>query len=142
MASNDLQSSQSNECPICMESLTLPCKLPCGHIFCFLCIKGTLNISPRCSLCRRDISTDYINNVKFKFEFELNLNVKFFIFSLIWLLLLLHLIVLMSLFGSTKEIVDGGNTTKEQATSLNLNSMQMSTNLKYKSQIKRMKLIY
>lgn len=63
------QSGQSDECPICMEALTLPCKLPCGHVFCFLCIKGTFNDSPKCSLCRRDISPSYLNNViNFLFE--------------------------------------------------------------------------
>lgn len=27
------------DCPICLQASVLPCKLPCGHIFCFLCVK-------------------------------------------------------------------------------------------------------
>lgn len=27
------------ECPICLQACIHPARLPCGHIFCFLCVK-------------------------------------------------------------------------------------------------------
>lgn len=27
------------ECPICLQTCIHPARLPCGHIFCFLCVK-------------------------------------------------------------------------------------------------------
>lgn len=27
------------ECPICLQKCIHPARLPCGHIFCFLCVK-------------------------------------------------------------------------------------------------------
>jgi E3 ubiquitin-protein ligase RNF146 len=55
--------SNANEldCSICMDSLQYPCKLDCGHIFCFLCIKGSfVNHSSKCALCRAEISSDFL----------------------------------------------------------------------------------
>lgn len=37
-------------------------KLTCGHIFCFLCIKGVAFRSRRCALCRKDVDLKYFNN--------------------------------------------------------------------------------
>lgn len=50
------------ECPICLQSCIHPCKLPCGHIFCFLCVKGVAYKNRRCALCRRDIPQEYLEN--------------------------------------------------------------------------------
>ena len=49
----------SAECPICMLAPTYPVRLDvCGHVFCFLCIKGVCLRSPSCPMCRADISGD------------------------------------------------------------------------------------
>ena len=39
-----------------------PVKLPCAHIFCFLCVKGVAIQSKRCALCRTEIPPEYFNN--------------------------------------------------------------------------------
>lgn len=50
------------DCPVCLQSCFYPVKLPCGHIFCFLCIKGVVLRSKRCALCRHSLSVDYLEN--------------------------------------------------------------------------------
>ena len=47
-----------NECPVCIDTMVSPCKLPCGHIFCYECLDTILDIKPRCPLCRQDICID------------------------------------------------------------------------------------
>lgn len=54
------------ECAICFEVCKFPVQLPCSHVFCFLCIKGsTFNVSFRCALCRQDVPHDYFDHPKF-----------------------------------------------------------------------------
>jgi E3 ubiquitin-protein ligase RNF146 len=50
------------DCPVCLQRCTLPVKLTCGHIFCFLCIKGVAFRSRRCALCRKDVDLKYFDN--------------------------------------------------------------------------------
>ena len=50
------------DCSVCLQSCFYPVKLPCGHIFCFLCIKGVILRSKRCALCRDSLSVDYLEN--------------------------------------------------------------------------------
>ncbi|GAB6029856.1 hypothetical protein CHUAL_005565 [Chamberlinius hualienensis] len=50
------------ECPVCLQNCVHPVRLPCGHIFCFLCIKGATNLSKRCALCRKELPVDYLDN--------------------------------------------------------------------------------
>lgn len=50
------------DCSVCLQSAFYPVKLPCGHIFCFLCIKGVVLRSRRCALCRQSVSVDYLDN--------------------------------------------------------------------------------
>ena len=50
------------DCPVCLQSCTLPVKLTCGHVFCFLCIKGVAFRSRRCALCRHDVDLKYFDN--------------------------------------------------------------------------------
>ncbi|KAG8232540.1 hypothetical protein J437_LFUL012890, partial [Ladona fulva] len=54
------------ECAVCLQTCVHPCRLPCGHIFCFLCIKGTVatthpGLVRRCALCRREIPSDFLD---------------------------------------------------------------------------------
>lgn len=48
------------ECAVCLQTCIHPAQLPCGHIFCFLCIKGIANQSKRCAMCRQEIPRDFI----------------------------------------------------------------------------------
>ncbi|XP_045464876.1 E3 ubiquitin-protein ligase rnf146 isoform X1 [Harmonia axyridis] len=50
------------ECAICLQPCVHPAELPCGHIFCFLCVKGIVFQNKRCALCRQVIPREYINN--------------------------------------------------------------------------------
>lgn len=45
------------ECSICLEKCTLPYKLECSHVFCFLCLKRSYESTNRhCPLCRSYIT--------------------------------------------------------------------------------------
>ncbi|KAH7976626.1 hypothetical protein HPB52_017026 [Rhipicephalus sanguineus] len=46
------------ECAICLQKCIHPARLPCGHIFCFLCVKGIANQSKRCAMCRQSPSPE------------------------------------------------------------------------------------
>ena len=48
------------ECSICLSPAVHPVQLPCSHIFCFLCVKGSANRSKRCALCRQVIPPQYL----------------------------------------------------------------------------------
>ncbi|XP_070557123.1 E3 ubiquitin-protein ligase rnf146-like isoform X1 [Ptychodera flava] len=49
------------ECAVCLQTCVQPVQLPCGHIFCFLCVKGVANQSKRCALCRNEIPMEFLN---------------------------------------------------------------------------------
>lgn len=51
-------------CPICLMKPVHPIKLPCNHVFCFLCIKGASLQGPnsRCAICRAAIPASVIVN--------------------------------------------------------------------------------
>ena len=56
-------SPNSLQCPICIQTPNYPIKLdPCGHIFCFLCIKGVCFRASCCPMCRAQISRDIAFN--------------------------------------------------------------------------------
>ena len=59
------------DCAVCLQACLHPVQLPCGHIFCFLCVKGTASRSQRCALCRRDIPPGYVFNPHLLRETEL-----------------------------------------------------------------------
>jgi len=48
------------ECPVCLQLCVFPVKLPCSHVFCFLCLKGVAGRNRRCALCRADIPQDFV----------------------------------------------------------------------------------
>lgn len=50
------------ECPVCLQACIHPARLPCGHIFCFLCVKGVAFKNRRCAMCRRDIPPSYLEH--------------------------------------------------------------------------------
>uniref|UniRef100_A0A6P4F0H9 E3 ubiquitin-protein ligase n=1 Tax=Drosophila rhopaloa TaxID=1041015 RepID=A0A6P4F0H9_DRORH len=50
------------ECPICLQTCIHPARLPCGHIFCFLCVKGVAYKNPRCAMCRREIHAEFLDH--------------------------------------------------------------------------------
>ena len=59
---NEIEVEHHPDCPVCLQSSNYPVQLPCGHIFCYLCIKGVALRSRRCALCRQDITVDCIEN--------------------------------------------------------------------------------
>ncbi|XP_049285406.1 E3 ubiquitin-protein ligase rnf146 isoform X2 [Anopheles funestus] len=59
------EASSSNsklECPVCLQTCVHPVRLPCGHIFCFLCVKGVAFKNLRCAMCRCDIPLTYLDH--------------------------------------------------------------------------------
>lgn len=48
------------ECAVCLQTCIHPVRLPCTHIFCFLCIKGVAFQSRRCAMCRQEIPADVL----------------------------------------------------------------------------------
>ena len=54
-------SDSSVQCCICQEDCVNPVKLPCDHMFCYLCLKGVAVRSYRCALCRSPIPHGYID---------------------------------------------------------------------------------
>lgn len=53
-------SSQVPECAVCLQTCVHPVKLPCSHIFCYLCVKGVAFQSRRCAMCRQEIPADFL----------------------------------------------------------------------------------
>ncbi|VDP23952.1 unnamed protein product [Echinostoma caproni] len=52
------------DCSICLQRYVHPVELPCGHIFCFLCIKGCALHRRRCPMCRGRFSMRYLEDPK------------------------------------------------------------------------------
>ncbi|QQP49147.1 RING finger protein 146, partial [Caligus rogercresseyi] len=59
--STEVPESDSLECPVCLQSAVQPVKLPCKHIFCFLCVKGASAQNQACPLCRSPITHGYLD---------------------------------------------------------------------------------
>ena len=55
-------SLRSLECSVCLQPFSNPVKLPCGHSFCFLCVKGVATNNHNCALCR--LADDIVFNKK------------------------------------------------------------------------------
>ncbi|XP_043222785.1 E3 ubiquitin-protein ligase rnf146-like isoform X1 [Amphibalanus amphitrite] len=58
------------ECGICLDTCLHPVKLPCGHVFCYLCVKGAAKLSARCAYCRAEVTEKFINNPRLLDETE------------------------------------------------------------------------
>lgn len=60
------ESSSVDPCPVCYDDPLHPIKLPCGHVYCFLCAKGlsesTLSGGGACSMCRRPIDRHFFRH--------------------------------------------------------------------------------
>ncbi|CAH8838754.1 unnamed protein product [Trichobilharzia szidati] len=54
----------SLECSICLQNFIHPAQLPCGHIFCFLCIKGCAFHRLKCPMCRSRFSSRFFDDPK------------------------------------------------------------------------------
>jgi len=50
------------ECAVCLQPSIHPVRLPCNHIFCFLCVKGVTIQSQRCPMCRREIPQSFLEH--------------------------------------------------------------------------------
>ncbi|XP_004931485.1 E3 ubiquitin-protein ligase rnf146 [Bombyx mandarina] len=50
------------DCAVCLQKCQHPTKLSCGHVFCFLCVKGVAHQSRKCAMCRTEIPLDYFEN--------------------------------------------------------------------------------
>ncbi|XP_053193487.1 E3 ubiquitin-protein ligase rnf146-like [Scomber japonicus] len=53
-------STSTLECAICLQNCVHPVRLPCCHVFCFLCVKGASWHSKRCALCRQEVPEDFL----------------------------------------------------------------------------------
>ena len=49
-----------DECPVCFGTVSLPYKLECGHVFCYLCVKQAVTTNPACPVCGDDVSPQTI----------------------------------------------------------------------------------
>lgn len=59
---SDQCDTKSLECAICLQNCIHPARLPCGHVFCFLCVKGAAHGNKKCAMCRSPIPHNYFHN--------------------------------------------------------------------------------
>ncbi len=96
-------------CSICLEQFVQPVKLPCGHVFCFLCVKGSSFRRRLCPLCRRPISLSFFDSpeiIRVQDESEALGKPSLFIKLFFQMKQTLH--------GTTKDARDGGSMIIEQ----------------------------
>ncbi|KAL4707706.1 hypothetical protein ACJJTC_014887 [Scirpophaga incertulas] len=53
---------KEQDCAVCLQKCHHPTQLPCGHVFCFLCVKGVAIQSRKCAMCRAAIPPDYLDH--------------------------------------------------------------------------------
>lgn len=54
--------SDTIDCAVCLQQCVYPTVLPCGHVFCYLCIKGLGRTTKTCAMCRKEFSIDLLEN--------------------------------------------------------------------------------
>lgn len=62
VSGGDEMGKEQLDCPVCIQPCVHPVKLPCRHIFCFLCMKGVAMRNRTCALCRHPIPMSFLNN--------------------------------------------------------------------------------
>lgn len=72
------------ECAVCLQTSIHPAELPCGHIFCYLCIKGIVNQGRRCAMCRQDIPVDYLDKPRLLKPVDIESNSRGFEDGRLW----------------------------------------------------------
>lgn len=58
------------ECAVCLQACIHPVRLPCNHVFCFLCVKGAATQNKLCPMCRHEIPPDYLEHPQLLEELE------------------------------------------------------------------------
>ncbi|XP_033323063.2 E3 ubiquitin-protein ligase RNF146-B-like isoform X1 [Megalopta genalis] len=61
------------ECTDCLRPCLYPTKLPCNHVYCYLCVKGVANQSAyrkRCPKCRQVIPPEFLDRPQRLVEIE------------------------------------------------------------------------
>ncbi|XP_017778006.1 PREDICTED: E3 ubiquitin-protein ligase rnf146-like [Nicrophorus vespilloides] len=61
-SNNFVDDKEVSECAVCLQPYVHPAQLPCGHIFCFLCVKGIANQSKKCAMCRQEIPRNFVKH--------------------------------------------------------------------------------
>ncbi|XP_011555304.2 E3 ubiquitin-protein ligase rnf146 [Plutella xylostella] len=62
MSDAQCSAALEKDCAVCLQKCHHPTQLPCGHIFCFLCVKGVAIQSRKCAMCRAAIPPDYLDH--------------------------------------------------------------------------------
>lgn len=62
-----LSTGMDEECPVCLDSLSIPVITHCAHVFCRMCIENVIKSvdhqKARCPLCRGDIRKEQLVEV-------------------------------------------------------------------------------
>lgn len=73
---NSGSSVNRNLCCICQEPCVNPVRLPCSHVFCYLCIKGVAARNNHCALCRHRINRQVVDNPSVVNRAEIQSSIK------------------------------------------------------------------
>eukprot|EP00092_Neocalanus_flemingeri_P002782 GFUD01002979.1.p1 GENE.GFUD01002979.1~~GFUD01002979.1.p1 ORF type:complete len:274 (-),score=48.42 GFUD01002979.1:218-1039(-) len=54
-----------SQCSLCSRPPILPCRGPCGHVYCYYCMASSMdsNSSARCSVCGAEVTEETVNYV-------------------------------------------------------------------------------
>ena len=52
--------SADEACVICFEQIALLTVTPCGHLYCFGCIRNCIRSNPTCPTCRQPVSDEQL----------------------------------------------------------------------------------